>query len=236
MWQHCLWRFMDPGQPPVEVRPTEGNPRNAAEVAAWKAGDQRARATIGLLVEQKQHVLIRNTTSARETWENLQRHHERITLSAKVGLFYQLCEMRYVDGEDIEQHFYNMERLFEKLSKAGTNLGRELEVMIVLRSLPKSFSTLTTALDCRREDEVTLELVKQKVIDEVLKRGREGSTDQALKVVDRDRIAKKKLNTIVCHNCRKVGHKKRDCNVKVASEVREDSRQQRSARAKVTTP
>lgn len=34
--------------------------------------------------------------------------------------------MRYVDGEDIEQHFYDLERLFDKLCKAGTNLGREL--------------------------------------------------------------------------------------------------------------
>lgn len=70
--------------------------------------------------------------------------------------------VRDVDGDDIEQHFQYME--------AGTSLGRDLDMMIVLRSLPKSFNTLTTVLDCCKEDEVTLELVKQKVIDEVLKR------------------------------------------------------------------
>lgn len=228
-----LWKYVNPGNPPVAIAAAGGIAGNAAEVAAWGAGDQRARATIGLLVEETQHALIRNTTTAKEAWESLQKHHEKVTLSAKVGIFYRLCDMRYTDGEDIEQHLYEMEQLFEKLSKAGTNLGRELEVMMVLRSLPKSFSTLTTALDCRKEEEITLELVKQKVMDEVMKRKGDEKSEKALRV--KEKAPNKK--SVVCHNCQKVGHKKKDCRVKPKSnEVnRDESKASRSAQAKVAT-
>ena len=53
-----------------------------------------------------------------------------------------------------------MEELFEKLANAGQELAENLRVAMILRSLPSSFDTLTTALEIRADADLTIELVK----------------------------------------------------------------------------
>lgn len=75
---------------------------------------------------------------------------------------------------------------------------------MVLRSLPESFSTLTTALESRSDDELTFDLVKSKVVDEVAKRCSSGGAESVLK----SHVKPKKF---LCHHCQKPGHKQKEC-------------------------
>ena len=75
---------------------------------------------------------------------------------------------------------------------------------MVLRSLPESFSVLSTALESKSDEELTLDLVKTKVVDEVAKRGNRGCCDSVLKTIV-------KKNQILCHFCQQPGHKRKDC-------------------------
>lgn len=50
---------------------------------AWRTKDCKARATIGLLLEDSQLHLVR---TARDTWLALKQYHEKSTLSNKVSL------------------------------------------------------------------------------------------------------------------------------------------------------
>lgn len=102
------------------------NRSNAAEVAAWDDGDQRARATIGLLLSRSQLGHIRNTTSAKAVWENLKKQHEKKSLTSKVHILKRICDLKYHEGDDIEEHLMKFEDLFEKLSNAGTKLDDDL--------------------------------------------------------------------------------------------------------------
>lgn len=92
-----LWEYVT-GTCPGETQ------ANQAAVAAWKKGDQKARATIGLLVDDNQRKLIQDTTTSKEAWESLRRNFERTTLTSKVSILKKVCDMRYTDGEDIEKH------------------------------------------------------------------------------------------------------------------------------------
>lgn len=56
---------------------------------------------------------------------------------------------------------------FDKLSVARLQFDQKLQVALVMNSLLKS----TTALESRANDELTLELVKTKLIDEAMKQG-----------------------------------------------------------------
>lgn len=66
-----------------------------------------------------------------------------------------------------------MEEVIERLSVAGLKLHEKPHVALVLSSLLKTFNTLTTALDSRMDDELTLDPVKTKLIDKVTKQQRE---------------------------------------------------------------
>lgn len=191
-----LWRYVEPGVKPAAV---------AAD--AWDAGDAKARATIGLLIDDNQHSLIRAVKTARDTWLALKNHHEKTSLTSKVSLLKRICDKRYSEGDSMEEHLFDMEELFSRLANAGQELEENLAVAMILRSLPSSFDALTTALESRDEADLTLELVKRKLLDEAAKR-QGAATDSVLKVKE---DCRRKKQVIVCHFCKQPGHKQRFC-------------------------
>lgn len=198
-----LWKYVSPGVKPEAA----ANGANAAVLAAWDEGDQKARATIGLLLTRSQHGHIRNTNSAKAVWDNLERQHQKKTLTTKVHLLKRICDMNYHDGDNIEEHLLEFEDLFEKLANAGTKLDEDLQVVLVFRSLPNSFDALTTTLENRSGDDLTLQLVKGKIINEVHKRRESSVVDPVVLKTD------DKKKSVVCYFCEKPGHKKRDCKL-----------------------
>lgn len=190
-----LWRYVTPGLKPE----TEA-------VAVWNAGDAKARATIGLLIEDNQHALIRPSKTAKEAWTALQNHHQKVSLTSKVSLLKRICDKRFTEGEDMAEHVFALEELFSSLANAGQQLEENLMVAMILRSLPSTYDTLTTALESRSDDDLTLELVKRKLLDEAAKRQGPG-TDSAMKVGQNSR----KKKTVVCHYCKKPGHIQKEC-------------------------
>lgn len=77
----------------------------------WKNRDAKARATIGLLVEDNQVIHIRNATSAKQTWNMLKNYYEKSTLTNKVYLLKRLCRMTLSEGGDMESHINEMMNL-----------------------------------------------------------------------------------------------------------------------------
>ena len=57
----------------------------------WRAKDRKARASIGLLLEDSQLHLVRKEITARATWNALKQYHEKSTLSNKASLLRKLC-------------------------------------------------------------------------------------------------------------------------------------------------
>lgn len=113
---------------------------------AWTAGDRKARATIALLVEKRQHPLIRDAKTARETWNRLKEQHQKTTMCSRVSLICQVCDKKLSEGGDLEAHVYELEELFSRLQGAGKDLGEDVQVTILLRSLPASYESVRCLL------------------------------------------------------------------------------------------
>ncbi|KXJ69496.1 hypothetical protein RP20_CCG026793 [Aedes albopictus] len=109
----------------------------------WKQGDDKARATIALFVEDNQHSIFRDCRTARETWEALKKHHQSVSLTSRVTLLKRICQLQFRDGNDMEQHLQEMDGLIFRLLNAGQKLDSQLMVAMVLRTLPESYATLT---------------------------------------------------------------------------------------------
>lgn len=109
------------------------------------------------------------------------------------------------------------------LATLGEVLKDKLIIAMLLSSLSDSYSTLVTALETRSEDELTLQLVKGKLIDEDNKRKdvrhhEKGSEAKALKVLNKQpktgmqqKQIQQKSQEISCFFCKKRGHMKKDC-------------------------
>lgn len=231
--RESLWRYVDPGIQPVAREATEAQAGNEVEVQAWKDCDQRAKATIGLFIEPNQINIIRNATTAKQAWELLRNHHEKSSLESQVSLLTGVIDKKFEVGEDIDEHLFKMEDMFNKLTLSGVELPSRLQVILVLRSLPASFNTLTTALECRKDEELTLELVKGKIVDEISKRGCSKGPESVLKTNE------KQKKIIVCHHCQKPGHKKKFCKLLQKQEAQEggrlEARPKPAGRAKIVT-
>lgn len=206
-----LWKFVTGTRPEVE-----------ADQEKWDQGDQVARATIGLLMESTQHGLIKQTKTAKGAWDALKNNFEKPILTSKVSYLRNLILKRYSEGDNMEQHVTEMEEAFERLSLAGLELDKKLQVALVLSSLPKSFNTLTTALEGRTDDELTLDLVKTKLIDEAAKQG-SYSDETVLKAGTSKR-------SLICHYCQKPGHKQRECRKMAHDRESEASKDDRRGR------
>lgn len=168
--------------------------------------DNKARALIGLMVEDDQLEFIRNETTALGSWKALKAQHEKHTHSNKVHLIRQICKLKLEDG-DVHKHMTEMNELFQKLRDINEKeLSQSWNVAMLLNSLPKQYDTLITALEAREEKDLTYAFVQQKVLAEY-----ERSIKGQRKRPEFGSVMSATSNDFLCHFCKMNGHFKRDC-------------------------
>src|ERR1700733_9667699 len=181
--------------------------------AAWQTKDGKARATIGLLVEDNQLHLIRKQITAKGSWQALQKYHEKATLSSKVNLLRKICALKLTEFGDMENHLAEMQNLIDQLTSLGESLAEHLTVALILSSLPESYGTLITALETRPEEDLTIELVKNKLLEEFQRKSKVVSehNEQELKALKTIKKEVKPKVSLTCFFCKKPNHIKKDC-------------------------
>lgn len=204
-----LWSVIDKPRPAVVTDECE-----------WTKADLKARATIGLCIDDTQTSLVRNCTTAKEAWKALKEYHDK---GSEVYLLKKLTHLELSEDGDMEQHLQQFTELLQRIADIGDPIPDKLKVAMLLCSLPDSFDALVTALEQRPSAELTLELVKSKLLAEAEKR-RERSGPaaaaggKALKVEYRQQSRQQRTDgaggspeTRVCFYCKKPGHLKRNC-------------------------
>lgn len=179
----------------------------AAQKEAWQKSDEKALSKILNFVDDGQLHQVKDAESAKEAWESVKNFHEQKTTTSRVSLLRRICSLNMADGADMEEHLCALEELFDRLSLAGLTLESELQVAMVYRSLPESYSVFITAMESRPDADQTIELVKQKLLDEHHRRvERSGGADRekAMKMRGKRQSTEKKEK--VCFHCRKPGH------------------------------
>lgn len=78
--------------------------------------------------------------------------------------------MKLAENSNIEEHIINMSIIKERLGAIGENIKEELFIAMLLGSLPDSYNSMINALESRPEKDLTISLVKGKLIDEYRRR------------------------------------------------------------------
>lgn len=79
-------------------------PTSNSDLVVWNRKDSKARAIIGLPVDDSQVNLIKNAKSAKEAWNALKEYHEKATLTTEVMILKQLCQLKYTEDRNMEHH------------------------------------------------------------------------------------------------------------------------------------
>lgn len=182
--------------------------------SAWSRKDEKARAMIGLALEDSQLSLIMEATNANEMWMKLKCYHERGSLSNKIHVLRKLCMMRLDESGSMSDHLKEVSEHVHRLARMGEAVKEHLVVAIVLSSLPESYNPLVTALEGRPEEDLKLEYIKGKLLDE-WRRKREvqtqkSATEQVMKSIV---PLESRRNVRMCHHCKEVSHLWRNCPV-----------------------
>lgn len=182
--------------------------------ANWDLRDNKARALIGLSIENNQLVHIRNKNSALEVWNSLREAHSKDTLTNRVSLYKQIALLKMKNGDKIEQHIDLMTELFQRLEDLGEEASEMWKIGMLFASLPKSYATLVTALEARNESDLTWSLVQTKLYDEYQRQVEDTEfniDDQVLS------ISTKKF----CRYCKRHSHQIQDCHTLKAKKERD---------------
>lgn len=128
---------------------------------AWKKADAKARATIGLCMEDNQTSLVRNCTYAKDAWKSLKDYHDK---GSEVYLLKKLTRLELAEDGDMEQHLQSFTDLVQRIADVGDEVPPKLQVALLLCSLPDSYDSLATVLEQRPSNELTIDLVKSKLL------------------------------------------------------------------------
>ncbi|KAK2577939.1 hypothetical protein KPH14_011325, partial [Odynerus spinipes] len=181
--------------------------------AAWLLKDGKAKATIGLLVEDDQLIHIRNATSARAAWTALKEYHQKSSLSSKVFLLKRLCRLTLEENGNVEEHLNLMAEIEAQLSAIGQGIQEDLFIALILSSLPESYNSLISGLESRPEKDLTLSLVKNKLLDDYRRRTKNVETCEKVLKTHNGGDAEKSSQVYIleCYFCKKKGHVKKHC-------------------------
>lgn len=204
-----LWEVVS-SECPEEEKVTESGVttiKNENEIKLWKAKDNKALSIIILNVDKSQINLVKKAKSAKEAWNSLSSYHEKGTVVTMGIILEKLYGMKLKEGGDAEKHIYEMEELFDRLAALGIEFQEILKVVTVIQSLPPSYKPLASAIEARPQAEITMTVLKSKVLDEYQRVKHAGSEkhesdDSALRVT---------RPNFICNYCKQSGHIKRNC-------------------------
>ncbi|KAI8126706.1 hypothetical protein CVS40_3317 [Lucilia cuprina] len=116
----------------------------------WLVRDGKARAVIGFSLEEHQKVQIKKLKFYKEYWEVLKKNHEKANLTNRVSLcLRKLTSKKLQDGESMEDHIADF-----------------LDIADRLQDMDEEFPEYYNALEVRPETDLTLDMVKEKLIQE----------------------------------------------------------------------
>ena len=178
---------------------------------------------------------IKNARTSNEVWKKLNTLYESKNTTNKLILKKCLTNMRMKDNETMTEYLDKFRTATEELEAIGSPMEEEDLISTLLNSLPSSYDNLIISLESRG-DEITLDFVHARLLQEELrreKRGEEGETlfisktenkkeEANLTKSGKKLLSKEELSKVTCYYCNKKGHFANRCFKKISDKNKEN--------------
>lgn len=152
---------------------------------------------------------IKDAKNPKAVWSKLSEVYERKGVSNRMFLRRKLLTFKMENDDTIEHHLLEFDKLIRDLRATGAKIEEEDVVCQLLLSLPKSFESVSTALETLSPDKLSLEFVKGRLRDADIKIN--GENRLSSNHVPSSAFATVSRKNITCFNCGQKGHYKNEC-------------------------
>ncbi|KAG6431267.1 hypothetical protein SASPL_109345 [Salvia splendens] len=187
----------------------------------WEFEHHQVCGFIRQFVEENVYHHVDQETHARTLWDKLENLYASKSGNNKLFLLKKMMMLRYKDGTSIADHVSEFQSSLTQLLGMGVTLDDEIVGLWLLATLPDSWETLRISLiNSAPSGIVTLEIAKNGVLNEEVRRRSQGSSSQSEVLVTEDRgEAKIKAKRKNCFKWKKENKAGRD-----KSERKEDEK------------
>lgn len=205
---------------------------NAEAVEKWEMKDAKAMTKILACVDESLFTKWRQHDTAAALWSGIKKSYEELSSQNILLWWLELTQAALEEGNSLQPHFDRILEANRKLTNAKFTIPEPILAIIILTSLPESYSTLVSTLHTNltaasgeeRTSTFTSEFVINRLLEyEKLQSIRETSGGAALAAFKRQDAKKKqsgnsdkdkdkdKDNRERCSNCRRRNHTFDDC-------------------------
>lgn len=188
-----------------------------------KKRDRKCKSFIISRISDSQLEYVQDQPTPKAMWVALHKVFERKSIASRLHLKKKLLTLRHESGTSLQEHFLIFDRVVREYKATGAMIDDIDVVCHLLLTLGPRFATVVTALETMPEENLTLEFVKCRLLDEEIKcRGKDvglsGPKREPAAFVGKPTGAKKWK----CFVCQKVGHKAAECPDREKKEEREE--------------
>jgi len=155
---------------------------------------------------------VRDGNTSKEKFDNFLSIFERKGVSNRLYLKRKLMSLKHEESSSLQEHFMMFDDLVRNIKSAGSKIEDDDIICHLLLSLSESYSVVITAIETLSTDNLTLDFVKGRLLDEEVKRcGMSGATVAESKSSNVFYTYNKK--EIRCYGCGELGHKRNRCKL-----------------------
>ena len=124
----------------------EGENKWTERQRAWKRNDAQAVVALGMVIPDSLYMEISERKRFCEKWKAVEARIEQTNLRHKSNLKKRLNQMYCTDRGNVIAHLEDMEEIYQQLASRNAKISDEDYVDAIIRSLPRSYSSLMTPL------------------------------------------------------------------------------------------
>ena len=125
---------------------TDGEAKWKEQAKAWKKDDAKARNALGKVIPSSTYMEISSLKDFQKMWKKVEERIEEITMHTRSNLKGRLNTMYCNERGNVITHLNEMESIYQQLASRNAMISDEDYVDTLIRSLPQSYSTLTSSI------------------------------------------------------------------------------------------
>lgn len=138
--------------------------------ADWNRKDLKAQNIITSFMHDDCLECIRDETTAKGMWDSLVSLFAKKSCMNQTIIRKELASLRLKEGDELNSHLIKFDSLVRQLKTAGAKLESADVISQLFLTLPESYDAIVTALENLPVNEMTLSIVKSRLLSEESKK------------------------------------------------------------------